>query len=159
MTKVTQDYNADGSPAIYVPDAEKMKCPQSEPTDKYGTPQDIYNAYCYYNEKLKVNEDLFSNSISLLVGLQKGISTEKFKHLRLEKPKPRYINEQMQELAEPQELANMVHHYLDWLRACNKRTWDSRGLNSKREMFDACFKGLYINSATLLHYDENPERH
>lgn len=153
------NYNADGTEKIYKADKEHMKCPQSEPTDVYGTPQEIYNAYCYYNEKLKDGTDLFSNSISLLVAIQKGISKDKFKHIVFEKPKPRYIDDKMRELAEPQELANMVHHYLDWLRATCKRTWDSRPLNPKRGMFDACFKGLYINSATHLHYHEDPERH
>ena len=53
----------------------------------------------------------------------------------------------------------MVHHYLDWLRATQKRTWDSRPLNPCRDMLDSSIKGMTVNSATLLHYDEDPERH
>lgn len=152
------NYNEDGTEKIYKADKEYMKCPQSEPTDVYGTPQEIYNAYCYYDKKIDTDEDFTSNSIQLLQAIQAGISIEKSSSIKFEKPKARYIDGEMRELAEPQELANMVHHYLDWLRATNKRTWDNRPLNPKKSMFDACFKGLYINSATLLHYHENPER-
>lgn len=161
MTKEREpwNYNEDGTEKIYKPDKEHMKCPQSDFCDEYGTPEEIYNAYCYYNDKVKEGTDLFSNSITLLLGIQRGLSKEKTKHLIIEKPKARYINDEMRELAEPQELANMVHHYIDWLRATVKRTWDNRGLNPKKGMFDACFKGMYVNHATLLHYHENPERH
>lgn len=64
----------------------------------------------------------------------------------------------MRKSGTPLEIANMVHHYLDWLRATNKRTWDSRGLNPSRQMLDACVKGMHINSATHLHYDELKDR-
>ncbi len=79
------------------------------------------------------------------------MSDETIKNLGIKKPKNKPVGTNLQ-------IANLVHHYLDWLRATNKRTWDSRPLNSKRHMLDACLKGMTVNHATLLHYDENAER-
>lgn len=140
----------------YRKDMDFSKCKQSEPTDEYGTSQEIANALYYYDKIIDTPSDLFSNSISMLVMVQRGMSDERAKILGVTKPND---TTGMKPLGTPQEIANMVHNYLDWLRATNKRTWDSRRLNSKREMLDACFKGMYVNSSTHLHYDEGPERH
>jgi hypothetical protein len=37
----------------YRKDMDFSLCKQSEPTDKYGTVDEIYNAVCYYDIKLK----------------------------------------------------------------------------------------------------------
>lgn len=138
----------------YSKDMDFSKCKQAEPTDEYGTSQEIANAIYYYDVKLE--DSFFTNSISLLVGIQKGISSEIIKRQGIKKSDDHHG---MRPIGTPQEIANLVHHYLDWLRATNKRTWDSRPLNSMRSMLDACLKGMTINSATELHYDESPERH
>jgi hypothetical protein len=147
--------NKDGTEKIYKPDKEHMKCPQSEIPDEYGTPQEVANAMYYYDKKLEEPDCFITDSISMLVIIQKGISNESAKTLGITKPT---VIEGMKPWGEPLELANMVHHYLDWLRATVKRKWDSRGLNPKRGMLDACKKGLWVQGFTLLHYNENPER-
>lgn len=134
-------------------------CKQSEPTDEHGTPAEIFNAMCYYDvylESSKSRLPIIQNSIQLLAIIQKGMSDEEFKKTFLEHNLDDHHG--MRKSGTPLEIANMVHHYLDWLRATNKRTWDSRGLNPSRQMLDACVKGMHINSATKLHYDEGPER-
>lgn len=151
------NYSKDGTERIFKADKEYMKCPQSEPIDEYGTVQEVANAYYYYTDLVDKNLDLCSNSISVLWMVQKGMSNERAKILGVKKPEKNPYSED--KLAEPQELANMVHHYLDWCRATQKRTWDSRGLNSKKSMLKACEKGLWIQGLTLLHYHEDPERH
>lgn len=65
----------------------------------------------------------------------------------------------MDEYGDAQAVANMVHHYIDWLRACEKRKWDTRPAPSALKMLLACQKGMIVNHATLLHYDEDPVRH
>lgn len=140
----------------YRKDMDFSKCKQSELTDEYGTPQEIANAIYYYDKKIDEPDCFISNSISMLVIIQKGISDETAKTLGMTKPKD---ETGMRPIGTNLEIANLVHHYLDWLRATNKRTWDSRPLNPCRSMLDACLKGMTINSATPLHYDEGPERH
>lgn len=138
----------------YNKDMDFSLCKQSEPTDEYGTVPEIFNAICYYDIKLESSPII--NSIELLKAIQRGISNDLFKKTFL----PHNLDDQhgMRKSGTPTAIANMVHHYLDWLRATNKRTWDSRELNPSRQMLDGCVKGMYLNSATHLHYDENPER-
>jgi len=57
-----------------------------------------------------------------------------------------------------QEIANAVHHYIDWLRACEKRKWDTRSAPNALHMLLSCQKGMPVNHSTKLHYDEDPER-
>jgi len=58
-----------------------------------------------------------------------------------------------------QAVANAVHHYIDWLRATQKRTWDNRPMPNALKILLLCQKGMYINNSTLLHYHEDPKRH
>ena len=146
------NFNKNGTEAIYKPDKEHMKCPQSELSDEYGTPEEVQRAAFYEYEHLINDTLLFSNSIAMLIWIQKGLSKEKFPHIIIEKPKRIEVGTALQ-------IANHVHNTLDWLRACQKRKWDGRPMNSCDQILPYCLKGLYINSATLLHYDENPERH
>ncbi len=139
----------------YSPDMDFSHCKQSEPTDEYGTVEEIFNAMCYYDIFLTSRYCRFpiiQNSIQLLATIQKGITDEEFEKSGV----THKIDDQhgMRKSGTPTTIANQVHHYLDWLRATNKRTWDSRGLNPSRQMLDSCVKGMYLNSATLLHYDE-----
>jgi len=129
-------------------------CKQSEPTDEHGTPQEIANAIYYYDVRLE--DSFIRNSIHLLVTIQKGMSDESIKTLGITKPKDRTG---MRSVGTPLGIANRVHHMLDWLRACNKRTWDSRPLNPSRHMLDSCIQGYTVNKYNKLHYDEHPERH
>ena len=139
----------------YSHDMDFSHCMQSEPTDKHGTVDEIFNAMCYYDVFLE-ESTCRDNSIHLLKTIQKGISDENFTNTGLSKKLDNHYG--MRKPANPQEIANLVHNYLDWLRATNKRTWDSRGLNPSRQMLDSCVKGLYLNSATFLHYDEDSKR-
>ncbi len=138
----------------YSPDMDFTHCMQSEPTDEHGTVDEIFNAMCYFDIKLESSSII--NSIHLLRTVQKGITDERFEKTCY----PHKLDDHhgMRKSGTPQAIANMVHHYLDWLRATNKRKWDSRGLNPSRGMLDACVKGMYLNHATELHYDESAER-
>ncbi len=139
------NYEPNGTPKQYVADKEKMRCPQSEMADQYGTPHEITNAIFYSYERLET--DIFSDSLALLLWIQRGVADDKIKHLAITKPK-------LREIGTEQEIANAVHHYIDWLRACVKRKWDTRPMNPKKQMLEICLKGMYINDATELHYDE-----
>ncbi len=138
----------------YSPDMDFSHCMQSEPSDVYGTVEEIYNAICYYEIKLEISSIL--NSIELLKRIQKGIPDDMFKKTML----PTKLNDHYgsRKPGTPVEIANRVHNTLDWLRATNKRTWDNRGLNPSRQILDYVIKGTYLNSATYLHYDESAER-
>ena len=68
-------------------------------------------------------------------------------------------SEPMDEYGDAQAVANAVHYYLDWCRAAAKRKWDTRPPNNPIHILELCQKGMIVNHATLLHYDENPERH
>lgn len=67
-------------------------------------------------------------------------------------------SEPMDEYGDAQSVANAVHFYLDWLRACQKRKWDGRPQPSAIHMLTRCQKGIFINDATNLHYHEDSER-
>ncbi len=143
----------------YKPDMNFSLCKQSEPTDKYGTVKEVFNAICYYDvylESIHCRLPIIQNSIELLAIIQKGMTDEEFEKTGV----PHKLDDHhgMRKPGTPTVIANLVHHYLDWLRATNKRKWDSRGLNPSRQMLDSCVKGMYLNSATHLHYDEPPER-
>jgi len=139
----------------YKPDMDWSLCKQSEPTDEHGTVEEIYNTICYYD--IMLEKSMIQNSMQLLRVIQKGMTDERFEKTCLEKILDDHHG--MRKSGTPLAIANMVHHYLDWLRATNKRTWDSRPLNPSRQMLDACVKGMYLNSATHLHYDEPKERY
>jgi len=143
----------------YSPDMDFSHCKQSEPTDEYGTVEEIFNAMCYYDvmlESIHCRFPMIQDSIQLMVQIQKGITDEEFEKSGV----THKMDDQhgMRKSADPQEIANAVHHQLDWLRATNKRKWDTRGLNPSRQMLNSCVKGMYLTSATLLHYDERAER-
>ena len=154
--KEPYNFDKDGEPKVFKADKEQMKCPQSEISDEYGTVEEVANAMYYYDKKIDEPDCMIQNAISMLVIIQKGISNDKVKTLEIKRIED---TTGMHPWAEPLELANMVHHYLDWLRACQKRTWDNRRMNPMRGMLDACKKGLWIQGYTLLHYNEDPERH
>ena len=139
----------------YSPNLDFSHCMQAESTDKYGTVDEVFNAVCYFDIKLD-DTPLVHNSISLLRRLQEGISDKRFEQTCFNKE----LDDRhgMRKPAKSQEIANMVHHYLDWLRATAKRKWDNRGLNSSRQMLDYCIKGYTVNKYNPLHYDESPER-
>lgn len=137
----------------YSKDMDFSQCKQSEPTDQYGTPEEIKNAIYYYDVYL--NKAHCYNSIQLLVLIQKGMSNEEFAKHSLLVPDDHHG---MRKIGEPQEIANKVHHALDWLRASNKRDWDHRPLNPMRDMLDYCIKGQIVNKYNPLHYDEDPKR-
>ncbi len=157
MKEEPYQFDEKGERKVFRADKDYMKCPQSESIDEYGTVQEVANAYYYYTDLVDADLDLCSDSISLLWMVQKGMSNERAKLLGVKKPEKNPYSDET--LADPQELANMVHHYLDWLRATQKRTWDSRGLNPKKSMLKACEKGLWVQGMTLLHYNESPERY
>jgi len=138
----------------YKPDMDFNLCKQSELTDEYGTVEEIFNAMCYYD--IKLEDSAIQNSIQLLQRIQKGIPNDIFEKTML----PHKLSDRngMRKSGTPLQIANLVHHYLDWLRATNKRTWDSRGLNPSRGMLDSCVKGLLVNKYNYLHYDESAER-
>ncbi len=138
----------------YKPDMNWSLCNQSEPDDKHGTVEEIFNAMCYYD--IRLEDSTIQNSIQCLRIIQKGITNDIFEKTCL----PHKLDDHygMRKSGDHQAIANAVHHQLDWLRATNKRTWDSRGLNPSRQMLDSCVKGVYLNSATYLHYDEPLER-
>lgn len=138
----------------YKPDMDFSLCKQSEPTDEYGTVKEIFNAVCYWDIYLETK--FTGNAIDLLAAIQKGIPDDVFERTCV--PHKLDDHHEMRKPGTPTAIANNVHHYLDWLRASNKRTWDTRGLNPSRQMLDSSIKGLYLNSATHLHYDESPER-
>lgn len=58
----------------------------------------------------------------------------------------------------PQEIANAVHYYVDWLRAVDKRTWDNRPPNHPLKVLELCQKGKIVNEYNPLHYDEDETR-
>jgi len=138
----------------YNKDMNFTLCKQSELTDEYGTKEEIFNAMCYYD--IKLEDSSITNSIQLLLTIQKGIPDDIFKKTCL----PHKLDDHhgMRKSGTSLQIANGVHNALDWLRATNKRTWDSRGLNPSRQMLDSCVKGMTINHATHLHYDEPKER-
>lgn len=150
VDKEPYNFNTDGLPKIYKPNYMYMACPQAESWDRYGTIEDIERAAFYQYEHLKNGTLLFTNAINMLWWIQKGLTKEDYSGV-IEKPKGI-------EIGSSQEIANKVHHTLDWLRAVQKRTWDTRPMNSCERILPYVLKGLYINSATLLHYNENPER-
>jgi len=133
----------------YSPDMDFSQCMQSEPTDKYGTPHEIANACAFF----KAGFDIASDSIALLVKIQKGISDEKMQLFDVKK-----LKEEDGKVGDDIMIANHVHCTLDWLRACHKRKWDTRPLNPVSQMLDYVIKGIQTNEATYLHYDEDPER-
>jgi hypothetical protein len=137
----------------YHKDMDFILCRQAEPTDEYGTVEEVYNAICYWDLYLEVK--FVGNAEQMLTMIQKGMPNDIFERscVKLELDD----HHGTRKPADPQEIVYMVHHYLDWVRATSKRTWDSRGMNPTRQMFDACVKGLYLNSATHLHYDEDPK--
>lgn len=137
----------------YKADMDFSHCKQSEPNDKHGTPEEVRNACFYYWDKMKNRpEDMFlTNSISLLMACQQGLSSEKFKHIKFLKP-------ERIKVGTAQEIANTIHHSLDWLRATNKRLWDDRPLNSMEQMLESAIKGHIVNEYNELHYDERAER-
>lgn len=138
----------------YKPDMDFSLCKQAEPYDKYGTKEEIFNAMCYYD--IKLEDSTILNSIELLKAIQRGIPDDVFEKTML----PHKLGDRngMRKSGTPLQIANLVHHYLDWLRATNKRKWDTRGLNPSRGMLDACVKGLHVDKTNHLHYDEDPER-
>lgn len=141
----TKDYN---------PDMDFSHCKQSAPTDRYGTVDEIFNAVCYYDVYLC--KFYCYNSIQLMVKIQKGITDEYFEKLYLDKT----LDDQhgMRKSGTPQNIANKVHHSLDWLRATNKRKENTRGLNPMRQMLDYVVTGQIVNEYNELHYDESAER-
>ena len=149
------NFDENGEPKVYKANQAHMQCPQSELSDEYGTPQEVANAMYYYDKKIDEPDCFLSSAISLLAVVQKGMSDKQAKLLEVTRVED---ITGMKPWAEPLELANMVHHYLDWLRACEKRTWDSRPMNPMRGMLDACKKGLWVQGYTLLHYNEDPGR-
>ena len=138
----------------YKPDMDWTHCMQSEPTDEHGTVDEIFNAICYYDVNLETSNA--PNSIELLKAIQKGIPDDRFKKTYL--PHKLYNNNGCLKIGTPLQIANNIHHYLDWLRATDKRTWDHRGLNPMRQMLDFCKKGMSLNTSTFLHYDERADR-
>lgn len=138
----------------YSSDMDFSHCKQSEPTDKHGTIEEIYNAVCYYDVYL--SKAFCYDSIQLMVKIQEGMSDEDFEKSYLDKT----LDDQngMRKPASPQDIANKVHHSLDWLRATNKRKWDTRGLNPMRQMLDYVVTGQVVNEYNKLHYDERAER-
>ena len=143
----------------YNKDMDFSLCQQSEPTDTYGTVPEIFNAICYYDvylESIHCRLPIIQTSIQLLATIQKGISDEEFEKSGV----PHKLDDRhgMRKSGTPTAIANFVHYYLDWLRATNKRKWDSRGLNPSRQMLDSCVIGMYLNRVTHLHYDERTER-
>lgn len=137
----------------YRKDMNFSLCKQAEPTDEYGTSEEIKNAIFYYDVYLE--KSFCYNSIQLLVLIQKGMSDEKFKKYNLSNPDNRHG---MRKIGDAQEIANKVHTALDWLRATEKRKWDRRPLNPMRQMLDYCIIGSIVNEYNELHYDEDPER-
>jgi len=143
----------------YKADMDFSLCKQSEPTDKYGTKEEIFNAICYYDVYLGnqyCKFPIIQNSIQLLLAIQKGMSDDEFEKTGVAHKLDDHHG--MRKPGTPLQIANLIHHYLDWLRATNKRTWDSRGLNPSRQMLDSCVKGLHVDKHNHLHYDESPER-
>lgn len=143
----------------YKPDMDFSHCMQSEPTDKYGTVDEIFNACCYYDIKLESIDcgfPIIQNSLQLLLIIQEGMSDEEFKKSGL----PHKLDDQHgnRKPGTPSEIANKVHCTLDWIRSTNKRKWDTRGMNPSRQILDYVIKGTHLNSATHLHYDERAER-
>lgn len=143
----------------YRKDMDFSLCKQSEPTDEYGTKEEIFNAMCYYDimlESPNLPLPIIQNSIQLLKIIQKGIPDKVFKKTMLSHKLDDHHG--TRKPGTPLQIANKVHHMLDWLRATNKRTWDSRGLNPSRQMLDACVIGHTVNKYNDLHYDEDPNR-
>jgi len=138
----------------YKPDMDFTHCLQSEIDDEYGTVEEIYNAICYYD--LKLESSLLQNSLQMLKTIQKGISNDRFEQTCF----PHKLDDHhgMRKPATPIQIANKVHSTLDWIRATRKRKWDTRDMNPMRQILDYSIKGLQLNSATHLHYDESAER-
>ncbi len=68
-------------------------------------------------------------------------------------------SEPTDEYGTPQEIANAVHHMLDWCRAVEKRKWDTRPPNNPISILKQCQKGIIVDKYNHLHYDEDSERH
>lgn len=138
----------------YSPDMDFSHCKQSKSTDKYGTVKEIFQAILVYDTYM--NLSCCTNSIQLLVKIQAGMNDKEFeKYDYLTKLDDKHG---MRKPAKPQEIANKVHSALDWLRATNKRKWDTRGLNPMRQMLDYCVVGKSVDEYNELHYDEDPIR-
>lgn len=133
----------------YKPDMDFSLCKQSEPTDKYGTPDEIANACAFF----QAGFGSASDSIDMLVRIQKGMSDEQLQMFDVKK-----LKRKIGVIGTPLMIANHVHTTLDWLRATRKRKWDGRPLNTKEHILPYVMKGMTINHATHLHYDEDPER-
>jgi len=138
----------------YSHDMDFSHCMQSEPTDKHGTVQEIFNAVRVYDTY--ISKAYCSNSIELLVKIQAGMSDKDFEEYDFLKKLDDHNG--MRKPGTPQEIANKLHHALDWLRATDKRKWDERGLNPMRQMLDYVIKGSRVDEYNLLHYDESAER-
>lgn len=138
----------------YSPDMNFSHCKQSEPTDKHGTIDEIFNAVCYYD--IYLDKGNFYNAVDMMVTIQRGMSDEEFEKSFLDKTLDDHHG--MRKPATHQNIANKVHHTLDWLRATSKRKWDSRGMNPMRQMLDYVVTGQIVNEYNELHYDESPER-
>lgn len=137
----------------YSPDMNFSHCKQSEPTDEHGTPKEIANAIFFYDVHL--HEAHFYHAVDMMVTIQKGMSDEEFLKSGVGKPDDQHG---MRKPGTPQDIANKVHHSLDWLRATQKRKWDTRGMNPMRQMLDYAIKGQIVNEYNELHYDERAER-
>jgi len=156
INKLPSEYRERWGTENYRADMDFSLCRQTEPTDKFGTPEDIRNA-CFYGWDVLINNPnnaLFSTSISLLVWCQKGLSKKKFPSVIEAISVPKNI-----EIGNDQNIANAVHHNLDWLRACLKRTWDGRPINPMKQMLEASIKGQVVNKYNALHYDEKEDRY
>lgn len=52
----------------------------------------------------------------------------------------------------PEEIAKAVHHYLDWVRACNKRPDDHRGFDTE-SLLKRCQEGYPLTKYFPTHYE------
>ena len=130
-------------------DMDFSHCLQSEITDEYGTPEEISNACAFFKAGLGFAVD----SIHMLVKIQKGMSDEQVEGLGIEK-----LKREIGKIGTPIMIANHVHQTLDWMRATRKRKWDGRPLNSQEHILEYVMKGIQLNHATHLHYDERAEQ-
>lgn len=138
----------------YKPDMDWTHCKQSEILDEHGTVKEIFNAICFYD--IMLEKTPFYHAVDMLVTIQKGMSDEVFLKSGLSHKLDDHHG--MRKPGTPTEIANKVHCALDWLRATQKRKWDTRGMNPMRQMLDYSIKGLYLNHATHLHYDESEKQ-
>ena len=164
----------------------KRECKHSRPTDKYGTPQAIANAVHFYldyarAQKSRMHDNRDVDTYEVILKCQQGKIVNEFNPLHYDE-KGIYDHEEpwgkenynsrhkriyqkkckqscpMDTYGTPQEIANAVHHNLDWLRASGSRPSDHRSPPSAVTMLEICQRGTTLNSATHLHYDEEPER-